>query len=214
MEVLKNNGCDTFLVVTSLTKSDVREMTLNIRQCRMLLHAIAISQDRATLSAGMGPLPGTRTAPALTATPCGPPVAGDVVTQPTAPPGVSGETHTTTQPKVLPSAGDLLADLLGQGRQNGGAQAGSRTTTPAATDPEIYLYLAIQKGEVDYHDITDFVPGDFGGTAHAESVLGTSSDLESVARPLGRKNKLQSVTPQQWAAANSTIMAKLIQMVC
>ena len=82
---------------------------------------------------------------------------------------------------------------------------------PAATDPEIYLHLAAQKGEVDYYDITDFVPGDFGGTAHAESVLGTSSDLESVAQPLCHKNKLQSVTPQQWAAANSAIMAKLIQ---
>ena len=211
VEILKNNGCDTVLVVTSLTEPDVREMTLNIGQRRMLLRAIAISQDRATPSAGMGPLPGTSTAPASTATPRGPPVAGDAATQPTAPPGVSGETHTTTQPPVLPSGGDLLADLLGQGRQNGGAQAGSTTTTPAATDPEIYLHLAAQKGEVDYYDITDFVPGDFGGTAHAESVLGTSNDLEFVARPLGRKNKLQSVTPQQWAAANSAIMAKLIQ---
>ena len=180
VEVLKNNGCETVLVVTSLTESDVREMTLNIRQRRMLLCAIAISQDRATLSAGMGPLPGTSTAPAPTATPRGPPIPGDATTQPTAPPGVSGETHTTTQPPLLPSGGNLLADLLGQGRQNGGAQAGSTTTTPAATDPEIYLHLAAQKGEVDYNDITDFVPGDSGGTAHAESVLGTSSDI---ARP-------------------------------
>ena len=208
VEVLKNNGCETVLVVTSLTESDVREMTLNIRQRRMLLCAIAISQDRATLSAGMGPLPGTSTAPAPTATPRGPPIPGDATTQPTAPPGVSGETHTTTQPPLLPSGGNLLADLLGQGRQNGGAQAGSTTTTPAATDPEIYLHLAAQKGEVDYYDITDFVPGDSGGTAHAESVLGTSSDI---ARPFGRKNKLQSVIPQQWAVANSAIMAKLIQ---
>ena len=95
---------------------------------------------------------------------------------------------------MLPSNGDLLVDLLGQVKQNGGAQAGSTTTTPAAMDPEIYLHLAAQKGEVDYYDITDFVPGDFGGTAIAESVLGTSSDLEFVARLLGCKNKLQSVT--------------------
>ena len=87
VEVLKNNGCDTVLVVTSLTESDVREMTLNIEQRRMLLRAIAISQDRATLSAGMGPLPGTSAAPAPTATPRGPPVPGDAATQPTTPPG-------------------------------------------------------------------------------------------------------------------------------
>ena len=64
---------------------------------------------------------------------------------------------------------------------------------------------------MDCYDITDFVPGDFGGMAHAESVLGTSSDLEFIARPLGGKNKLHSVTPQQWAVAISAIMAKLIQ---
>ena len=60
-------------------------------------------------------------APAPTAAPSGLPVAGDAATQPTSPPGVSGEAHATMQQPVLPPGGDLLADLLGQGRQNGGA---------------------------------------------------------------------------------------------
>ena len=38
-------------------------------------------------------------------------------------------------------------------------------------DPEIYLHLATQKGEVDYYHITDLVPGDLRGTAHAETAV-------------------------------------------
>ena len=82
----------------------------------------------------------------------------------------------------------------------------------AVTDPEIYLHLAAIKGEADYYDIVDFVPGDLGSASASESVLSTGTDIELVARTVNSKRtKLHAVTPQQWTAANSAIMARLIQ---
>ena len=136
-----------------------------------------------------------------------------------APPIGSGATPGAGAPPTLqPSGGEpLLADLLnavqGQGRQDGGAQLDVNKTVPSAvTDPEIYLHLAASKGEADYYDIVDFVPGDLGSASASESVLSTGTDIELVARTVNSKRtKLYAVTPQQWTAANSAIMARLIQ---
>ena len=201
-QVLADNGCDAVPIVLSLLEEDIREMQLNIGQRRMLLRAVNPAGNARRHSE--------------TATPRG---TSQPAAQLHAPPIGSGATPGAGAPPTLqPSGGEpLLADLLnaaqGQGRQDGGAQLDVNKTVPSAvTDPEIYLHLAASKGEADYYDIVDFVPGDLGSASASESVLSTGTDIELVARTVNSKRtKLYAVTPQQWTAANSAIMARLIQ---
>ena len=106
-----------------------------------------------------------------------------------------------------------LADLLGQsqGRQDGGININKRSQSSIdVRDPEVFLHLAAQKGEAQYQDIVDFVLEDIA--KKVESVLGVNNDFELVVRSLNsEQNKLWAVTPQQWSAANSAIMARLRQ---
>ena len=99
-----------------------------------------------------------------------------------------------------------LADLLDT---SGAAAADNIARGPGLQDPELFLHLAAGKGDTTYLDIVDFVPGDI--LKNSEHVLSVSDDLELIARSGStRQNKLLSVTPTQWSAANSAIMARLI----
>ena len=132
-------------------------MGLNIGQRRMLLKAIqaAARSNQSSAPPGMG-LPQTllSAAPSL---------------------GFHG-LRDPLQALVTPGANDSsgaslpLADLLGQG-QDGGININKRSQSSVGVgDPEVFLHLAAQKGEAQYHDIVDFVPGYIA--KKAESVLG------------------------------------------
>ena len=175
-------------------------MGLNIGQHRMLLKAIqaASPSNQPSVPPGMG-LPQTL----LPATPS----LGSH--------GLSVPLQALVTPGANDSGGASLplADLQGQGqgRQDGGININKRSQSCVGVwDPEVFLHLAAQKGEAQYHDIIDFVPGYIA--KKAESVLGANSDFELVVRYLNSKqNKLWAVTPKQWSAANSAIMARLLQ---
>ena len=200
IKTLEDNGCDTVDIVTSLLECDVQEMGLNIGQRRMLLKAIqaAARSNQPSAPPGVG-LP-------QTLQPAVPSLGSHGLPDPL-------QALVTPGPNDSGGAGLPLADLLsqGQGRQDGGIDINKRSQSSVGVrDPEVFLHLAAQKGEAQYHDIVDFVLGDIA--KKAESVLGANSDFELVARSLNSKqNKLWAVTPQQWSAANSAIMARLLQ---
>ena len=198
IKTLEDNGCDTVDIVTSLLECDVQEMGLNIGQRRMLLKAIqaAARSNQPSAPPGVG-LP-------QTLLPAAPSLGSH---------GLPLQALVTPGGNDSGGAGLPLADLLsqGQGRQDGGIDINKRSQSSVGVrDPEVFLHLAAQKGEAQYHDIVHFAPGDIA--KKAESVLGANSDFELVARSLNSKqNKLWAVTPQQWSAANSAIMARLLQ---
>ena len=77
-------------------------------------------------------------------------------------------------------------------------------------DPEIYLHMAAGKSDAHHYDIIDFVPGDV--IKDEDSVLACSDGVELIARAAqSKRGKLYHITPAQWSAANSAIMARLIR---
>ena len=69
------------------------------------------------------------------------------------------------------------------------------------------VYLADNKFN-NYLDITDFVPSFISETN--EEVLSSSQSSELIVKSVSRKPKLESVSPLQWTAANSRILARLL----
>ena len=195
---LTDNGCDSVEIVTSLEEGDVAELGLNLGQHRMLLKAI-----RGSAGAGSRPTPSLGASGG----------ESDGIFAVVPPPGAGGgETGGGAHRLLAPPGEDLprpLAELLGEGQGHGSNNNNGGQQPPAITDPEIFLHLASQKGEAEYYDIVDFVPGEIN---KRESVIGSTREFELIARAVNsRQSKLFSVTPQQWSAANSAIMARLIQ---
>jgi hypothetical protein len=201
VDTLRANGCDTVLVVTSLLPEDVETLGLNLGQKRMLIKAISAgmrdnSKMAATLSTGdlAAPSPSQGTLVAAGLANAAAPLAATSASP--APLAAAG----------LASAAVPLTDLLDQSRTTPPTPA----APPAVDNPAIYLHLAAGKRDADYLDIIDFVPGDI--SKESESVIGNTEEFELVARSLNNKrSRLMSVTHAQWSAANSAIMAKLIQ---
>lgn len=100
-----------------------------------------------------------------------------------------------------------LVDLL----RFGAPMATPVPPTPVNVDsPEVYLHMAAGKSDTAYYDIVDFVPGEI--LKSEDSVLATSDGVEIVARATqSKRGKLFNVTTAQWSAANSAIMARLLQ---
>ena len=69
------------------------------------------------------------------------------------------------------------------------------------------VYLSDNK-QSDYYDIVNFVP--MSTFDQNEHVLASQNDAEVIIKSGARRPKLDSVSPLQWTAANSRILAKLL----
>lgn len=126
-------------------------------------------------------------------------------------------------PELIPTQADpseSLAQLLAQ-LDFKGSPGGNKThdriqvfptpgTAGAGGYVDVRSNLAPPKGKAPYLRITDFVTGLSSAAAREEVVIGGEGDTKLVLHSSGRKPDLQKVSQAQWSAANSKIMASLL----
>ncbi|CAC5382071.1 unnamed protein product [Mytilus coruscus] len=77
-------------------------------------------------------------------------------------------------------------------------------------DPQIFLKSTNFDPNVNFFDITDFVPNTLGGHSESEELVSESSGGKLVFKSGSVKPKLETLSVTQWSMANLSIMHKLI----